>query len=320
MSERAVITGAAGFAGSHLVDLLTAEGLEVSAWYRPDGPQPVDPDPRASWRGVELLDEGAVSAAVRDVRPAAIFHCAGAAHVAASWTDTLIPLQTNALATHYLLKALGRFTPRARVLVPSSALVYGPSTAPLHERSPLRPGTPYGVSKLAQEMVAIRSARQDNLHVVVARPFNHVGPRQDPSFVVSGFAQQIAEIEHGCRAPVMRVGNLEARRDLTDVRDTIRAYRLLLDGASPGQPLNVCSGQAYRIGDLLNRLLALTTASVDVVLDESRLRPSDQAMLLGNPTAVRREVGWSPEIPIERTLADTLDFWRARIARPDARR
>ena len=317
MTQPVVITGAGGFAGSHLLDLLTGRGARVSAWYRPGGRQPTHGSPLAEPRSVQLLDAAAVRAAVADLRPSAVFHCAGAAHVGTAWVDTLVPLETNVLATHHLLNAIARAAPDARVLVPSSGLVYRPSTGLLEEGAPRVPETPYGVSKLAQEMLACRAARIDRLHVVVARPFNHIGPRQDPSFVTSGFARQIAEIEAGLRPPEIRVGNLDARRDLTDVRDTVRAYSLLLEHWAPGQPLNVCSGLTHRIGDLLEALLRLSHVAVQVVLDESRLRPSDQPVLVGNPTAIREALGWQPEIPVERSLADTLDFWRARVARPD---
>jgi GDP-4-dehydro-6-deoxy-D-mannose reductase len=317
VSPPVVVTGAGGFAGSHLVDLLTTRAVRVSAWHRPGGSGPGPAGPQVEWRGVQLLDPGAVESAIAELQPRAIFHCAGAAHVGTSWADTLVPLESNVLATHHLLRAVARFAPAARVLVPSSALVYRSSSQVLDEQAPLGPGTPYGVSKLAQEMLARRAAQVDRLHVLVVRPFNHLGPRQAPSFAGSGFARQIAEIEAGLRPPVIRVGNLEARRDLTDVRDTVRAYNLVLERGTPGRPLNVCSGKAYRIGDLLEALLRLSHTPVEVAVDDSRLRPSDLPLLVGSPAAIQAEVGWQPEWPIERTLADTLDFWRARVARPD---
>jgi GDP-4-dehydro-6-deoxy-D-mannose reductase len=314
VNEPVLITGAGGFAGSHLLDAVARPGRRVAAWFKPDAAPPAGTRPGVEWTGIDLVDGRAVDAAIADLRPATVFHCAGAAHVGSSWTDTLVPLESNVLATHHLLRAIARAAPRAQVLVPSSALVYRSTAGVLDEASPIGPGTPYGVSKLAQEMLAVRAALVDGLHVVVARPFNHIGPRQDPSFVTAGFAQQIAEIEAGLRPPEIRVGNLDARRDLTDVRDTVRAYRLMIDRALPGRPLNVCSGVPHRIGDLLEALLRLSGASVRVTVDPVRLRPSDLPLLVGSRKAIQAEVGWEPEIPIGQTLADTLDFWRAQVA------
>jgi GDP-4-dehydro-6-deoxy-D-mannose reductase len=205
-------------------------------------------------------------------------------------------------------------------LVPSSALVYRAGDAPADEDTPLVPGTPYGLSKLAQEMMATRAAVVDGLHVLVARPFNHIGPRQGASFATSGFARQIAEIEAGLRAPVIEVGNLDARRDLTDVRDTVRAYALMIERAVPGRPLNVCSGQAYRVGDLLEALVRMARVNVEIRVDPARLRPSDRPLLAGSRARIERELGWRPEIGIERSLEDILNGWRSAIAdrQPDA--
>jgi GDP-4-dehydro-6-deoxy-D-mannose reductase len=265
---------------------------------------------------VDLLDESSVDGVVRHTRPAVIYHCAGAAHVGSAWEDPLPSLQVNALGTHHLLRAVGRHAADARVLVPSSGLVYRRGEAPADEDTPLAPGTPYGVSKLAQEMIATRAARVDGIHVLVARPFNHVGPRQDSSFAASGFARQIAEIEAGSRPALIEVGNLDARRDLTDVRDTVRAYALMVERAVPGRPMNVCSGTAYRIGDLLEALLRLARVRVEIKVDPKRMRPADLPLLAGSPARIERELGWRPEITIERSLEDILNLWRAAVARP----
>jgi GDP-4-dehydro-6-deoxy-D-mannose reductase len=163
------------------------------------------------------------------------------------------------------------------------------------------------VSKLAQEILA----RQAPCSVLLARAFNHAGPRQDASYATSAFARQLAEIETGRREPILRTGNLESRRDITDVRDTVRAYQALVDHGAPHRPYNVCSGRAYRIGDLLDILLSLTRARVRVETDPDRLRPNDTAIVIGSPARITRETGWQPLIPIERTLGDLLDYWRS---------
>ena len=153
-------------------------------------------------------------------------------------------------------------------------------------------------------------AARASARVVLTRPFNHAGPRQPSSFVTSSFARQIAEIEAGRRDPILRVGNLEARRDITDVRDTVRAYEMLADSGRPGRPYNICSGVAYRVGDVLEKLLGMAHLRVKVQQDPSRMRPSDNPIVVGDPSRIRSETGWHAEIPIDRTLADLLDWWR----------
>ncbi len=216
----------------------------------------------------------------------------------------------NVRGTHHLLQALERAAVDARVLVPSSALVYATSSDALDENHPLAPSSPYGLSKLAQEMLAART--NGALAVTIARPFNHFGPRQDPFFAASGFARRIADIEHGRWAPEISVGNLEARRDLTDVRDTVRAYQLILERGIPGRPYNVCTGHAIAIRELLDRLLALARVPITVKVDPSRYRPNDTPVLLGDPGRLRDELGWTAAIPLEQTLDDLLAYWRDR--------
>ena len=192
--------------------------------------------------------------------------------------------------------------------MPSSALVYASADDALTEAHPLLPSNPYGLSKLAQEMLAMTA--NEGRPVMIARPFNHVGPRQDPYFVASGFARRIADIERGRWAPEISVGNLDARRDLTDVRDTVRAYQLILERGQPRRPYNVCSGRAIPIRELLDLLIARARVPVAVKVDPSRYRPNDTPIVLGDPTRLRDELGWTAEIPLERTLDDLLDYWR----------
>jgi GDP-4-dehydro-6-deoxy-D-mannose reductase len=309
MSRETLVTGAAGFAGSHLVDHLVADGVDVVAWCRPGGAPPREV-PRTRWEAVDLLDAGAVAAAISRLRPSAVYHCAGAAHVGRSWDSTESTFATNVLATHHLLQALEHAGAAARVLIPSSALVYAHADHALTEEHPLVPGSPYGLSKLAQEMLARRTNRQ--LEVTIARSFNHVGPRQDPQFVASGFARRIADIEQGRWDPTISVGNLDTRRDLTDVRDTVRAYRLILERGIPGRPYNVCSGRAITMRHLLDLLLARARVPVTVTADPARYRPNDTPLLLGDPSRVRDDLGWTAGIPLEQTLDDLLEYWRAR--------
>jgi len=309
MPTTTLVTGAAGFAGSHLVDLLARDGAGIVAWHRPGGGPPREV-PGTRWEAVDLHDRNAVHAAIARAQPSAVYHCAGAAHVGRSWESTETTFATNVRGTHHLLEALEQVAAPARVLIPSSALVYASAGEALTEEHPLVPASPYGLSKLAQEMLGVRT--NGPLAVTIARAFNHFGPRQDPYFVASGFARRIADIEHGRWEPQISVGNLDARRDLTDVRDTVRAYRLILERGLPGRPYNVCSGRAIAIRDLLDQLIARARVPVDVRVDPARYRPNDTPLLLGDPGRLRDELGWTAQIPIEQTLDDLLEYWRTR--------
>ena len=304
-----LVTGASGFAGSHLVDFLLTRHPRVTAWAHRTAP--ASTNPQIVWQRVDLLDSAATMAALREAQPSIVYHCAGMPHVAESWKNAAPPLEVNVMGTHHLLEAIRDVAPECRALVVGSALVYQPSERPLTEQDPLAPSNPYGVSKLAQEMLARRATTP----VVITRPFNHAGPRQQASFVTSSFAKQIAEIEVGLSEPCLHVGNLDARRDITDVRDTVRAYEALGQAGVDGTIYNVCAGRAYRIGDLLEIMLQRARRHVSVVVDPARLRPSDNPVVLGDSSRLRQATGWSPEIPIERTLEDLLDWWRGEIVR-----
>jgi GDP-4-dehydro-6-deoxy-D-mannose reductase len=189
--------------------------------------------------------------------------------------------------------------------------VYATCERAIDEQAALVPNSPYGLSKLAQEMLGRRAAG-DGLAVTTARAFNHFGPRQDPFFVASGFARRIADIEAGRWQPELAVGNLDARRDLTDVRDTVRAYRLILERGQPGRAYNVCSGHAVAVRELVDRLLARARVPIHIRVDPQRYRPNDIPLLLGDPTRIQTELGWRPYIPLDQTIDDLLDYWRAR--------
>lgn len=309
--EPALVTGAAGFAGSHLVEHLSNAGIDVIAWHKPGGDAPSPAGGRVvRSEAVDLLDRAAVRAALAAARPAAVYHCAGAAHVGKSWENAESTFALNVRGTHNLVEGLRDLKLTTRVLVPSSAMVYAASDTAISEEHPIAPASPYALSKLAQELVG--SGNPGGPDVFIARAFNHFGPRQDPWFVASGFARRIADIEAGRWAPEIAVGNLESKRDLMDVRDTVRAYRLIVERGVPGRPYNVCTGRTLAIHDLLQMMLARARVPIVVKTDPARYRPNDQPIVLGDPRRIQDELGWRAEIPVERTIDDLLAYWRNR--------
>ena len=308
MSDGVVlVTGAAGFAGSHLLEHLKGTA-DVVAWSR--SPAPEDLAPLARWQQVDLLDRATVRAALAEARPSRIYHCAGSPNVAQSWEHSADALRGTVLATHILLDELRRLGLGARILLTGSALVYAASAEPIDEGNALATASPYAISKLAQETLVLRAPLEDGLDVVVARAFNHTGPRQTPGFAAPSFARQIALIERGALAPTIRVGNLDAARDFTDVRDVVRAYTLLMTGGGSGEVYNVASGVARTVRSVLDLLVARAHINVQVEVDPSRLRPSDTPVLTGNASKLRAVTGWAPAIAFEQMLRDLLDYWR----------
>ena len=322
MAQTILVTGAAGFVGHHLLALLhrTDPDSRILAWRRSAVSDPKRPprgfpaSDRIDWHAVDLLDRDAVDRALLEPPPDEVYHCAGVANVGGSWSNNTITLRGNVLGTEHLLAGLRTRARHARVLIPGSALVYRPSNSAIDESSPLGPVSPYGLSKLAQEMLALAAVQQDGLHVVITHSFTHIGPGQALSYAASSFAEQLARIEAGLCAPVISVGNLEARRDLTDVRDTVRAYQQLMASGDTGAPFNVCSGTAHQIQVVLDGLLAQARVEVTVRQDPERTRPSDNPLLLGDPARLSRQTGGRPTIPLDRTLTDILDYWRDAIA------
>ncbi len=326
MSATILVTGASGFVGSHLLTLLdrtSQTGTTIVAWRRPAvsgrqpnaaPPRPLPDGDRVTWREVDLFDSVAVARAITDTRPTHVYHCAGVANVEGSWSNNHATLRANVLGTEYLLAAVRDHGAPARVLIPGSALVYRPSMSAIDESAPLGPVSPYGLSKLAQEMLGLAAVRQDGLAVLISRSFTHVGPGQALSFAASSFAEQITRIESSQTEPVLLVGNLEARRDLTDVRDTVRAYQLIMARGTPATPYNVCSGTAYQMQEVVDGLLATAAVDVSVRQDPARTRPVDNPLLLGDRSRITTDLGWSPKIPLARTLSDLLDYWRTTIA------
>ncbi len=313
MAQTVLVTGASGFAGSHLLDLLATTDAQLVAWSHRGGHHKPDDAPGA-WHAVDVLDGASVDRAIADALPDLVYHLAGDAQSGGSWDRLGATFAVNVRGTQHLLAAVARHAPSARVVVTGSALVYKPQDAPIVEDSALKPESPYAVSKLAQETLAARAAALDRLDVVVARPFNHLGPRQSPAFIAASVARQLALIEAGRGEPQLRVGNLDAERDLTDVRDTVRAYQAMADQGRSGVVYNVCRGEGLRMRALVQALVDRTRVPVDIVIDPARFRPVDVPYLVGAPDRLRSETGWAPQIPLERTFDDLLEYWRQRVA------
>jgi GDP-4-dehydro-6-deoxy-D-mannose reductase len=297
---RALVTGAAGFVGRHLVAQLEAAGDEV-----------IETDRE---QGLDILDLDGLAALFGDGRPEVVYHLAGQADVGGSWSRPVETFRVNAEGTMNVLLAAAD-AGVDRVLAVASADVYGQvptDELPIGEDRPLRPHSPYGASKAAADLIALQAHLGRGLGVIRARPFNHLGPGQSDRFVASALASRIAhnELDGGDRIPV---GDLTPRRDFTDVRDVVRAYRLLVERGEPGEAYNVCSGTDVSVQEIADRLVALADLPMTLATDPDLLRPVDTPVLRGDPTRLREATGWTPEIPLEQTLADVLDDWRKRV-------
>jgi GDP-4-dehydro-6-deoxy-D-mannose reductase len=308
-----LVTGAAGFVGSHLLELLEREAADLVAWLRP-GTQPLVRGSRVRWVDIEMHDRDAVNRAIAETRPAAVYHLAGVPHVGESWSHVQETFAGNVLATHHLFGALRRSEIRPRVLITSTAFVYAPQDRAITEDDVTRPNSPYGTSKLGQEMVATRAWEDDGIPSLIARAFNHIGPRQAPSFVASSIARQIAEIELGRKAPMLSMGNLDSQRDIMDVRDTVRAYRSMMQSARPGLPYNVCSGTPVPIRTLVELMRSQARVPIAIEQDPARFRPNDTPLVLGDRRRLERDTGWVPVIPLAQTVADLMTYWRQQLA------
>ncbi len=302
---RVLITGDAGFVGGHLAQLLSQKrGARITG---------LTHDFKT-----DICDATRLPKILKRFKPDRIFHLAAQASVAASWKEAKLTFDVNIAGTLNLLNAVHVSCPKARVLVTGSAEEYGLSAhtkRPLKENAPLKPISPYAVSKAAQSLLAHQFVTSHGLFVVRTRAYNHFGPGQSPSFVASDFARQVASIEAGLQKPVMEVGFLDAYRDFTDVRDVVRAYSMLLEHGESGDVYNVCSGRAHSVRQILEFYLKQSSATIAVVQKGSRLRTADLARLVGDPGKLRALTGWKPSIAFERTLSDTLTYWRQKIGR-----
>ncbi|HVR95436.1 MAG TPA: GDP-mannose 4,6-dehydratase [Thermoanaerobaculia bacterium] len=318
---RALITGITGFAGSHLAEYLLAEhpGVEVFGTYRWRSRMDNIEHLRSRIKLLEadLRDYTSMHAALERSRPDFIFHLAAQSFVPSSWTAPNETLTTNVSGQTNLFEAVRALKLDPVVQIACSSEQYGlvlPDEVPIKETNPLRPLSPYAVSKVAQDYLGYQYFQSYGLKAIRTRGFNHTGPRRGQVFVTSNFCSQVAAIELGLQEPVIRVGNIEAIRDFTDVRDMVRAYWLAVNHGKPGEVYNIATGNGIRISEMLDRLIALANVEVKIETDPDRLRPSDVEILIGDSSKFRADTGWEPRIPFDQTLRDLLAYWRETLA------
>ena len=311
---KALIIGAAGFVGKFLISHLLEEGWDVSATRLPS--ETLDAD--VPIYELDILAPPDIDAILEKVGPDCIFHLAAQSSVEASWKQPALTADINIKGAVNLLEAVRKMQKPPRVLLIGSGEEYGyilPEELPIREDTPLRPGNVYAATKIAQGMLGQIYARAYGLEIVIVRAFNHAGPGQTDTFVLPEFCKQAAMIEAGLSPPVIKVGNLEVKRDFTDVRDIVRAYRLLAEKGESGSVYNVGSGKAVSIGELLEKILALSNTEIAIEQNPLRMRLSDTPVIEADISRIYEQTGWKPEIPMESTLADILDEWRERAKR-----
>jgi GDP-4-dehydro-6-deoxy-D-mannose reductase len=314
---KALITGIGGFVGRHLLAHLQAEGDEVVGLARSQ--DRVGLNHGLKIYEADLQDRAVVEKVIDDARPDAVYHLAAQASTSESLADPWGTISNNLSGQITLFEAMLASRVAGRVLVIGSADEYGapsPEHIPTNEDAPLKPMTPYAVSKVGQDALAYQYFAQHRFPAIRVRPFSHTGPGHDPRFVVPSFARQVAEIEAGLREPTIRVGNLDVYRDFTDVRDIVRAYRLAVVAGVPGEVYNLGRGEAILLRDVLHDLVAQCRVPVKIEVDPALLRPSDVPRQQADITKFRSLTNWQPEIPWETTLKDTLDHWRVRTGAP----
>jgi GDP-4-dehydro-6-deoxy-D-mannose reductase len=316
---KSLITGISGFVGSHLADLLLKEGHTVYGIIRwRSNTKNIDHiKDKLHLIEADIKDAASIHNVIKEIRPDYIFHLAAQSFVKASWDYPAETLDTNIRGQVNILEAIRQSGFKPRILIAGSSEEYGlvkPEETPICENNPLRPMSPYGVSKVAQDLLAQQYWMSYKIPVIITRAFNHEGPKRGDVFVTSTFAKQIALIESGKQKPIIKVGNLESFRDFTDVRDMVRAYLLAIQKCDPGEPYNICSGVKIKINDLLDMFLNMSTVdNIKIEHDESKMRPSDVPVLLGDCSKFRKKTGWDVSISLEQTMHDILDYWRKEI-------
>lgn len=319
MTQRCLITGITGFVGSYLAEfLLEKDNINIEVYgikrWRSRMENIEHIKDKITLIECDLRDASSVTNCIEEIQPDKIFHLAAQSFVPTSWHAPAETLTTNLLCTLNIFEAVRKANLiNTKIQIAGSSEEYGmvyENEVPIKETNPIRPLSPYGVSKVAHDLLGYQYYMSYKLNIVRTRGFNHSGPRRGEVFVESNFAKQIAEIEKGLKEPVIMVGNLEAKRDYTDVRDMIKGYWLSLEKCDVGEVYNICSGKAFKIKDVLDILLSFSKTKVEIKQDPARIRPSDVPILLGDYSKFSQKTGWQPTIPFEKTLEDILNYWR----------
>jgi len=318
MKKKALITGITGFAGSHLAELLLKKGFVVYGTTRPRSKtENIDQiKNKLNLYDADLLDSHSLYSVMVKVKPDFIFHLAAQSFVPTSWASPAHTLETNIIGTVHLFEAVRTAEIEPVIQIACSSEEYGlvyEKEIPVKENNPLRPLSPYAVSKVAMDYLGYQYHQSYGMKIVRTRAFNHTGPRRGDVFVCSNFAKQIALIEKGNQPATILVGNLSTKRDFTDVRDVVRAYLLSVQKCQPGEVYNISSGKTWEIKEILEILLGLAKVKIKIKQESKRLRPSDVPILLGDSTKFRKETGWQPRIPIKQSLKDLLNYWREKV-------
>lgn len=316
--KKALITGITGFAGSHLAELLIKKGMAVYGISRPRSKSDNIDAIRDEiiLEDADILDSHSLYSIMVKIKPDYIFHLAAQSFVQSSWASPANTMETNVVGSVHLFEAIRRAEIDSVIQIACSSEEYGlvlENEVPVKEESPLRPLSPYAVSKVAMDYLGYQYHQSYGMKIVRTRGFNHTGPRRGEVFVTSNFAKQIAEIEKGKRKPVLGVGNLEAKRDWTDVRDMVLGYLLAVEKGDPGEVYNICSGKAWKVKDMLDLLIKESKVKVEIKPMPERMRPSDVPILIGDYSKFHKKTGWKPKIPFEQTMIDLLNYWRERV-------
>ena len=316
---RILITGISGFTGSHLADYFLAQGKHEifgTIKWRSNRENIRHIEEKINFVDCDIRDAFAMKTVLQTSRPDYIFHLAAQSYVPFSWRVPQETLQTNIIGELNLFECVRDLKMDPMIHIAGSSEEYGlvlPDELPITEDNPLRPLSPYAVSKVAQDLLGFQYFKSYGIRIVRTRAFNHTGPRRAEVFVTSNFAKQLIEIERGKKKPVLRVGNLDAVRDFLDVRDVARAYALALEKGTPGEVYNIASGKGIKIRDLLNKLVSMSKIEIEIEQDPARLRPSDVDLLTGSAEKFQKATGWRPEIPFDKTLEDLMEYWRGII-------
>ena len=308
-----LITGANGFCGRHLADVLASSGNSVYGISRNIPDDLVSQHPTVAYEQCNLIDHTSIYNMLKKIEPDCIFHLAAESSVGSSWKNPVNIMNNNVLSQINIFEAVRELELSTRIIVACSSEEYGlikESDLPVNEKCCFNPLSTYAVSKVSQDMLAYQYYKSYDMDIVRVRSFNLTGPGRPPTYALSSFAHQIAEIEKKMSKNVISVGNLDVKRDYTDVRDAVNGYYELALKAKPGTVYNLCSGKAYNLRELLNILISFSTIEVNVERDNLKYRPSDLPIMLGNNTKIKTEIGWSPKIDIQTTLNDLLDYWR----------